>query len=260
MQLSWDLHLHPGPPQEARWGNGLRVWEAASAAGLQGFVWKDHGRRIEADAALLPGTGARCIPSLVLNSWASATDVAGSLAAGVRWFWGPTRDADGKLQWDMALPTWWPEAEALFARAKVNLVLSTGHLAAPGRRRLAEAAAGADHLLCSVTHSLYLPHDERDELVSLGCALEHDLFTAHFPIADRPEHELAPALARTLDHGGVAYLTSDAGQHHVGNPFVFTEKALGALSRVASPAVIRQAATVNPARVAAHLQETGAAA
>jgi hypothetical protein len=260
MQLSWDLHLHPGPREEARWGNGFRVWEAASAAGVAGFVWKDHGRHIEADAAELPPHGARCIPSLVLNHWASVEDVSESLAAGVRWFWGPTRDTEGKLQWDLALPAWWPEAEELFTRSLVTIVLSTGHLGEDGRRRLAEMAAGADNLLCSVTHSLYVAEDELGELMSLGCVLEHDLFTASFPIPGRPERDLAVALARALDHGGVAYLTSDAGQDGVGNPFLFAEKALEALSRAASEAVVGQAASVGPARVAAHLGEMGAAA
>lgn len=260
MHLSWDLHLHPGPPEEGRWGSGLRVWESASAAGLRGFVWKDHARRIEADAARLPRSGARCIPSLVLNSWASAADVSGSLAAGVRWFWGPTRDGDGKLQWDLALPAWWPEAQELFTRSQVTIVLSTGHIGATGRRRLAEAAAGTDNVLCSITHSLYVPEDELAELMRLGCALEHDLFTASFPIPGQPKRELAPTLANVLDQGGMAYLTSDAGQHQVGNPFIFAEKALGALARTASRAIIFQAATLNPARVAAHLGETGAAA
>jgi hypothetical protein len=68
------------------------------------------------------------------------------------------------------------------------------------------------------------------------------------------------ALAHAFDHGGVAYLTSDAGQHHVGNPFLFAEKALQALAREASEAVVDQAASVGPARVASHLGERGVAA
>jgi hypothetical protein len=260
MQLSWDLHLHPGAREDSRWGNGFRVWEAASAAGVAGFVWKDHGRHIEAEAAQLPAHGARCIPSLVLNHWASIEDVSAALGAGVRWFWGPTRDAEGKLQWDLALPAWWPEAQQLFTRAPAAIVLSTGHLSAVGRRVLAETAAGPENLLCSVTHSLYVDEDELGELMSLGCVLEHDLFTANFPIPGRPERDLAVALAHAFDHGGVAYLTSDAGQHHVGNPFLFAENALQALSREASATVVGQAASVVPARVAAHLGETAAAA
>jgi hypothetical protein len=66
--------------------------------------------------------------------------------------------------------------------------------------------------------------------------------------------DLAVALAHAFDHGGVAYLTSDAGQYHVGDPFLFAEKALQALSREASAAVVGEAASVRARPSAAALQ------
>lgn len=260
MQLSWDLHLHPGTASEGRWGTGPEIWRAASAAGVAGFVWKEHSRRIEAEVTRLPSNGPRCLPSLVMNSWATPEDVSESLAAGVRWFWGPTRDSGGNLQWDLSLPAWWQEAEELLVASKVPLVLATGHLDRRGRRRLAEAAAGSDEVLCSVTHSLYVLEEELSELVELGCALEHDLFTASFPIAGRPERELAAALSRTIELGGLAYLTSDAGQVKVGNPFAFAREALESLATAASVTVVSEAAGANPARIAAHLGHIAEAA
>jgi hypothetical protein len=260
MQLSWDLHLHPGPASEGRWGTGPELWRAASAAGVAGFVWKEHARRIEAEVSRLPDTGPRCLPSLVMNSWAGPEDVAESLAAGVRWFWGPTRDAEGKLCWDLSVPSWWPEAEDLLVASGLTVVLSTGHLDRRGRRRLAEAAARNDKVMCSVTHSLYVPEEELGELVELGCAFEHDLFTASFPIPGRPERELASALARALELGGLTYLTSDAGQAGIGNPFAFAAEALEVLAKAASVTVVSEVARTNPARVAAHLGQTAEAA
>jgi hypothetical protein len=257
MQLSWDLHIHPGPASAGRWGDGRRILDAAAAVGVSGFVWKDHTRRIEAEAAGLPGGGPRCLASLVLNTWSRPEDVFESLAAGVRWFWGPTRDSQQQLGWELALPSWWPEAREMFLASEHPLVLATGHLGSKGRRELAETAAERTSLLCSVTHSLYLPDDELADLVSLRCAFEHDLYTASFPIATRPERELSRSLERVFDLGGLAYLTSDAGQLEVGNPFAFAEEALGALGKESSTAIVELAARANPAQVAAHLGEKG---
>jgi hypothetical protein len=259
MQLSWDLHVHPGPADQGRWGDHRRVWAAASDAGLAGFVWKEHARRIEADAALLPAGGARCLPSLVMNTWASAADVAESLAAGVQWYWGPTRDADQRLRWDLDLPGWWPEARELLLSSPRPVVLSTGHLNSAGRRELARTAAAGGNLRCSVTHSRYLREPELRELVGLGCALEYDLFTASFPIAGRPERSLAAALCDALELGGIVYLTTDAGQHAVGNPFDFAAAKLIELERSTSTGIVREAARTGPSALAGFLADPGAA-
>jgi hypothetical protein len=259
MQLSWDLHLHPGPSDQGRWGDGRRVWAAASAAGLTGFVWKEHARRIEADAALLPGGGARCLASLVMNEWAAAADVAQSLAAGVQWYWGPTRDAQQQLRWDLDLPAWWPEARELLLSSALPVVLSTGHLNSLGRRELAQTAEARGNLRCSVTHSRYLGEPELRELVALGCALEYDLFTDSYPIAGRPDRPLAAALCDAVELGGTVYLTSDAGQHAVGNPFDFAARKLTELERLTSTSIVREVARTGPAALAGFLTEPGAA-
>jgi hypothetical protein len=257
MQLSWDLHLHPGPPDQGRWGDGRRVWAAASDAGLNGFVWKEHARRIEADVALLPDGGPRCLASLVMNEWASADDVAGSLAAGVQWYWGPTRDAEQRLRWDLDLPAWWPEAREQLLSSPRPVVLSTGHLNSRGRRELAETAAGRENLRCAVTHCLYLGESELRDLVRLGCALEFDLFTSSFPVAGRPARSLAAALCGALELGGTVYLTSDAGQRAVGNPFDFAEAKLIELERSTSTSIVREAARTGPSVLAEFLADSG---
>jgi hypothetical protein len=257
MQLSWDLHVHPGTGGEGRWGDGRRIWAAAADAGLNGFVWKEHARRIEADVARLPGAGPRCHASLVMNSWASAADVAGSLAAGVQWYWGPTRDAGQRLDWELDLPAWWPRAREQLIASRRPVVLSTGHLNSAGRREFAQTAAGRVNLRCSVTHSLYLGEQELRELVQFGCALEFDLFTSSFPIAGRPGRPLADALRAALDLGGTVYLTSDAGQRATGNPFDFTRARLAELERSTSTSTVREVARTGPSVLAEFLDDRG---
>jgi hypothetical protein len=121
-------------------------------------------------------------------------------------------------------------------------------------------AAQTPGVLCSVTHSSYLADAELAELVHLGCALEHDMFTAAFPIEGRPAHDLAGALVHALDIGALAYLTSDAGQVAVGDPFDFSAGALSALERATSENLVYQVGIANPAQIVAHLDQTWVAA
>ena len=53
--LSYDLHVHPAPSAAPRWGDGDRIWQAAAAAGVRGFVWKAHEEHTVARCLELPG-------------------------------------------------------------------------------------------------------------------------------------------------------------------------------------------------------------
>src|SRR5690242_2100822 len=107
--LSWDLHVHPGPPRLGRWGGGLEVWNAAREAGLEGFVWKSHEEHTAKACSLLPAGPPFAVASATLNPWASPDSVAEAVGAGARWVWGPTKRPDGVVGWDLPLPDWWSE-------------------------------------------------------------------------------------------------------------------------------------------------------
>ena len=225
--LSYDLHVHPGPSRAPRWGDGRRVWEAARDAGVRGFVWKAHERHTAELARGLPSEPVRAIASASLNAWATAGDVVEAVDAGARWIWGPTLGDDGAVGWDLPLPAWWDELAHWLALPRRRLVLATGHLGAPGRAAMAELAERHDHLLCSVTHSLFVPLDELEQLAGLGCRLEVDAYTLAVDIPGRRRARLEDVVAR-----GPVYFTSDGGQEATGNPFLFGARTL---DEVAAP-------------------------
>ncbi|MDQ6709890.1 MAG: DUF6282 family protein [Candidatus Dormibacteraeota bacterium] len=245
-QLTWDLHLHPAPSVTPRWGDGLRVWEAAREAGVRGFVWKSHEEHTAARCSALPTGPPDAIGSASLNAFASPKSVMDAVAQGARWIWGPSRDSAGGLAWDLSLPPWWPELRSELVRLKKPLVLATSHLGVAGRLELARTAAemGA---YCSVTHSLYLSDQDARVLAGLGCAFELDLYTAAHPIADRPQADLLTRAASLRETGSLVYFTSDAGQAHVGNPFEFSRKLLDALASEGNSSLIAELAGTNPA-------------
>src|SRR5262245_38517806 len=100
MQLSWDLHVHPGPSSVPRWGTGAEIQAAAARAGLAGFVWKSHERHTPLDCAALPPE-PRAIGAASLNAWAGPDDVERAIADGARWLWGPSRLPGLMLGWDL---------------------------------------------------------------------------------------------------------------------------------------------------------------
>ena len=84
--LSWDLHIHPGRPEDGRWGDGQQVRRAAQRAGVRGFLWKSHsGRSTLVDCQELPRSVPYTLPSITLNGDVSATDIERAIALGVRW-------------------------------------------------------------------------------------------------------------------------------------------------------------------------------
>lgn len=250
--LSWDLHVHPGPRSEGRWGDGAAVRDAARKAGVKGLVWKSHGGSAEALVGLLPPGDPHVIPSIVLNAMVTAEDVREALEAGVRWIWGPSRQPDGSLGWDLALPREWSTIAELIRRLEEPVVLATSHLDAVGRRECVSLAADVASILCTVTHSLYLDDDEVGELGRLGAVFEADLFTMSRQVRDVP---MAQLVARTdLVHslGSTIYLTSDAGQAALGDPYVFVREQLIRLREPLSDRLLALT-TTGPERVARHL-------
>ena len=234
--LSWDLHLHPGPSAAPRWGDGRRVWDAARAIGLRGFVWKSHEEHTVDRCRALPAGPPLAIASASLNPWTTLEQVIDALDHGARWIWGPSRDADGKPAWDLPLPPWWLELREHLSQVRRSVALATSHLGPAGRRAFAETAAAVPTVASSVTHSLYLDRAEADALGSLGCAFEFDLYTSIYPVPGRPAGDLVELATQRLERGSLAYLTSDAGQAHVGNPFEFSAAVLADLSkRIARP-------------------------
>ncbi len=250
MQLSWDLHVHPGPSSVPRWGGGNEIQAAAARGGLKGFVWKSHNRHTaKACAALAPAP--RAIGSASLNAWATPNSVAQSITEGARWVWGPTLD-QGHVGWDRPLPEMWTAFRNLLLRTDATLVLGTGHLDRAGRRAFAELAAATPRLLCSITHSLYLAANDVAELKALGCMFEIDLYTATREITGRPRVDLASGIRRLRDAGATVYLTTDCGQPEIGDPYIFSAATLTALAEALGNETLKEIAVVNPGRMAAH--------
>src|SRR3954466_8320015 len=94
--LSYDLHVHPGPPRAPRWGTGEDVQRAAEEMGVRGFVWKAHEQHTPRLCAALPPSPVRAFASASLNPWATLEDVVGALDAGALWLWGPTVSEAGE--------------------------------------------------------------------------------------------------------------------------------------------------------------------
>jgi hypothetical protein len=253
VDLSWDLHLHPGPSSVPRWGDGMRVWEAALRAGVRGFVWKSHEEHTVTRCRQLPAGPPTAIPSASLNPWTNVEEVMAAVEAGARWLWGPSRDAEGGLGWELPLPSWWPELRERLAGVEHPLVLATSHLSPEGRRELASAALELPNARCSVTHSLYVPPTEAQELAELQCAFEFDLYTNRFPREDRPAADLIEAAASLHERGALAYLTSDGGQEHTGNPFDFASRELDELAERAGRELIEVLARRNPDSLVQHV-------
>lgn len=230
--LSYDLHVHPGPSRAPRWGTGEEVQRAAEEAGVRGFVWKAHEQHTPRLCSELPPSPVRAFGSASLNPWATLDSVLGALADGAEWLWGPTVTPEGETAWELELPAYWAELAIELARLDRPLVVATGHLGPAGRHAFAELAAAVPRLLCSVTHTLYVPQEELGELAELGAVFEIDAYTF---VYDLPARTLQPA-RESLDAlevaGAHAYFTSDGGQASTGNPFAFGAAALARLGEL----------------------------
>jgi hypothetical protein len=258
--LSWDLHVHPGPLSEGRWGDAHAVRAAAARAGLQGFVWKSHSAPVHPMVAHMPDAPPAVIASITLNSWASPEAVDAAMNAGVRWIWGPSRALDGSLAWDLPLPDWWPEVQAIVEQVPGPVVLSTSHLSTDGRLEMAAFAASRPLTLCSVTHTMYVDPEEVRGLADMQCMFEFDLYTWTFPQAGRGDRVLLPQIDAVLGAGAMPYVTTDAGQLSTGDPYLFSESRLQELNRIADEDLVFDLCQRNPGLIVSGLYSGDASA
>ena len=163
--------------------------------------------------------------------------------------------ADDLVGWELELPDWWSSAAFWLERIDRTIVLATGHLAAAGRLAFAELAQKNDRLLCSVTHTLYVPADELTGLAELGCVFEIDAYTFSFDLAGRARNELSATLDGLGSAGALVYFTSDGGQESTGNPFDFGAQALDRVAALVGDTTASALGTSNPAAVVRWLDE-----
>jgi Family of unknown function (DUF6282) len=228
--LSYDLHVHPGPASVPRWGDGPRIWQAAAEAGVRGFVWKSHEEHTVARCRELPAEPVRAIPSASLNPWARFADVTAAIEAGALWLWGPTQTEQAQIGWDLPLPREWQRLAEWLARLDRPLVLATGHLDSDGRAAFAALAAGHRHLICSITHSLFVPLKEALSLATRGCIFEIDAFTYSAELEARGRGDGPGHIGALRGSDALVYFTSDGGQASTGNPFNFGARVLDTLA------------------------------
>src|SRR5207245_9251207 len=108
--------------------------------------------------------------------------------------WGPTQDAAGAIGWELPLPREWGRIARWLREFDGPLVVATGHLGAEGRAAFAELAADRDNLVCSVTHSLYVPPEQARALAASGCVFEVDAYTYAHEIPGRTRGDLPELL------------------------------------------------------------------
>jgi Family of unknown function (DUF6282) len=252
--LSYDLHVHPAPSAVPRWGDGARVWQAAADAGVLGFVWKAHEEHTAVRCRALPAEPVRAIGSASLNPWARVADIVGAIGEGASWVWGPTLKTQGEIGWDLPLPPFWDELSIWLSDRQSPLVLATGHLGGEGRADFARLCAGSDALICSITHSLYVPLDEALSLAASGCAIEVDAFTYAFPPEGLERRDVRRHVHTLLDAGALVYFTSDGGQASTGNPFDFGARVLDELAAVVGHDAAGVIGVDHPAALVARLE------
>jgi hypothetical protein len=252
MQLSWDLHVHPGPSSVPRWGGGAEIQAACARAGIAGFVWKSHEGHTAQACRALPTGGPRPIGSASLNAWATPDSVREALADGAAWVWGPTY-LDGHVGWDLPLPATWNALADVIRETTRPLVLATGHLGARGRMTFAMFARTLPHVTCSITHSLYLGMDEVAALSELGCLFEVDLYTSTRAIQDRPQTDAAKGIAQLQEAGGAVYLTTDCGQKDIGDPYIFSHSILAGIAAEIGDEAVAEVAVAAPRRLVEHV-------
>jgi hypothetical protein len=230
--LSYDLHVHPGPSTAPRWGTGIDVLRAAEAAGVHGFVWKAHEQHTPRLCAALPQSPVRAFGSASLNPWSTRDDVLEALEDGARWLWGPTMSGAGEIGWELELPVYWPVLEEALRQPGNRRILATGHLGPAGRTQLAQLAKGSPSLLCSITHTLYVPPEELVELVELGAVFEIDGYTLRHELPGRRRYPPENTVKLLQEAGALVYFTSDGGQADTGNPFTFGAECLHYLGTI----------------------------
>jgi hypothetical protein len=253
--LSYDLHVHPGPSASPRWGGGARVYEAAAAAGVRGFVWKAHEQHTIERVRQLPTAPVHAIGSASLNPWARHADIVAAVRAGALWLWGPTVNPGGQISWDLPLPHSWHPLARFLAEHERPLVLATGHLGAAGRAAFAALAAKNDLLLCSITHSLYVPLEEALTLAAAGVVFEIDAYTYVTEIGECNRGDIREHVQVLTGAGALVYFTSDGGQASTGNPFEFGAHVLDLIGQKIGRDLARALGVENPATLVQRLEQ-----
>jgi Family of unknown function (DUF6282) len=252
--LSYDLHVHPAPSVAPRWGDGTRVWRAAAAAGVHGFVWKSHEEHTVSRCRELPREPVRAIPSASLNPWAHFEDITLAIEDGALWLWGPTQTDSAEIGWELPLPRGWKQVAGWLAGLRRPLVLATGHLGADGRAAFAALAAGHEQLVCSITHSLYVPIDEALSLAARGCVFDLDAFTYVFELDGRTRADVRSHVRALSEAGALVYFTSDGGQASTGDPFAFGARVLDQIGELIGSGAAARLGIDNPAALVQRLK------
>jgi hypothetical protein len=238
-----------------RWGGGARVYQAAAAAGVRGFVWKAHEEHTVGRVRQLPAAPVRAIGSASLNPWARPADIAAALEEGALWLWGPTVNPGGRIAWDLPLPRSWGPVARFLVDLRRPLVIATGHLGTHGRAAFAALAAENDSLLCSITHSLYLPQDEALRLAATGAVFEIDAYTYVTEIEGRIRANVREHVHALADAGALVYFTSDGGQASTGNPFEFGARVLDEIAERIGLEAARRLGIENPESLVRRLDQ-----
>jgi hypothetical protein len=95
------------------------------------------------------------------------------------------------------------------------------------------------------------------QLASLGCAFEFDLYTAYYPVKGRPSGDLMCLVERVASSGALVYLTSDAGQEQLGDPFSFSSRVLDELFCAGNRELVQEVAVENPIKFVAKVLKKG---
>ena len=224
--------------------------------GVRGFVWKSHEEHTVARCRQLPTEPVRAIPSASLNPWASFEDITKAIEGGALWLWGPTQTEDAEIGWELPLPRDWAPVREWLSGLQQPLVLATGHLDAYGRAAFAALATEHEHLLCSITHSLYVPLEEALMLAAQGSMFEVDAFTYTFDLEGRTRAEMGGHLSALSRAGALVYFTSDGGQTSTGDPFAFGERVLGQIGELIGSEAAAALGVANPAAIIRRLEGT----
>lgn len=172
------------------------------------------------------------------------------------WLWGPTQTRSGRIGWDLPLPAVWKRLTKFLDALERPLVLATGHLGADGRAAFAALAGASDRLICSITHSLYVPLEEALALAANECAFEIDAYTYRFDVDGRRRADTKHHVERLGKAGALVYFTSDGGQASTGNPFLFGSRVLDEIGHEIGLDAAEALSVANPAALLHRLNES----
>jgi hypothetical protein len=232
----FDPHLHAAPSSRPRWGDELELVDAATRAGIEGFVLKSHHESTASRAAVASryaqshGINCQAIGSIVLNPWTSMIELERALNLGARVVWWPTLDNEGSFG-PHGLPPIHEQALAAIEE-RTNVTVATGHLNAGCARELVEAAVAVGTEVV-VTHPL-------NPDVGCGIAAAHamsesgalvEIDARSMQLLRDRGVEPAPLVRELVDGARRVFASSDGGQPENGMPFSFLSRELSGLRK-----------------------------